>query len=148
MVLTLRRPRGRTTGAPWADHVRTTGAPRAGPPRAHHGRTTGGRATGGPLELAAAQNEYEPMLVVLQPGGRQPYDGVSVAVPGTAIASQASRVGYVSVVNITDCDSLGPGEYPDPLVPDVDSYLGQKRNAFPVSVPAGQHRLLLDALLR
>jgi len=103
-------------------------------------------ATVGPLELVAAQNEYEPMLVVLQPGGRQPYDGVSVAVPGTAIASQASRVGYVSVVNITDCDSLGPGEYPDPLVPDVDSYLGQKRNAFPVSVPAGQNRLLLIEL--
>jgi hypothetical protein len=33
--------------------------------------------------------------------------------------------------------------YPDPLIPDVDSYVGQKRNAFPLSIPAGQNRLLL-----
>lgn len=33
--------------------------------------------------------------------------------------------------------------YPDPLIPDVDSYAGEKRNAFPVSVPTGQNRLLL-----
>src|SRR5262249_15646217 len=29
------------------------------------------------------------------------------------------------------------GEWPDPLVPDVDGYVGETRNAFPFDVPAG-----------
>ena len=99
-------------------------------------------AGGSPLELVAARNEYEPLLVVLQ-SSSMPVDGVAVTVPGTTVEFRAFRVGYIDVVNITDCDSLGPGSFPDPLIPDVDSYVGQKRNAFPVTVPAGQNRLLL-----
>jgi hypothetical protein len=54
------------------------------------------------------------------------------------------RLGYVSVVNITDCESInGPDEYPDPLIPDVDSFVQEKRNAFPLSVPAGENRQVL-----
>ena len=93
------------------------------------------------LELVAARNEYEPLLVVLK--GPATYTAVSAVVPSTAIQYRANRVGYVSVVNISDCDSLGPGSFPDPLIPDVDSYVGQTRNAFPVSVPEGENRLLL-----
>jgi sucrose-6-phosphate hydrolase SacC (GH32 family) len=92
-------------------------------------------------ELVAARNEYEPLLVVLK--GPATYTAVSAAVPSTAIQYRAACVGYVSVVNISDCDSLGPGSYPDPLIPEIDSYVGQTRNAFPISVPQGENRLLL-----
>jgi hypothetical protein len=35
-----------------------------------------------------------------------------------------------------------PGQYPDALVPAVDEYVNETRNALPVSVPAGQTRVL------
>ena len=60
-----------------------------------------------------------------------------------SVQSRTYRVGYVDVVNISDCDSRGPGQYPDPLIPDVDSYFGQTRNALPVTVPTGENRQLL-----
>ena len=46
-------------------------------------------------------------------------------------------------VNITDCESLGPGELPDALIPDVDSFVHEKRNAFPLIVPPGENRQVL-----
>jgi hypothetical protein len=99
-------------------------------------------ASPSPLELVAARNEYEPLLVVLQ-SSPVAVDSATATVPGTIVEFRAARVGYVAVVNVTDCDSSGPGLYPDPLIPDVDSFVSQKRNAFPVTVPAGQNRLLL-----
>jgi hypothetical protein len=97
-----------------------------------------------PLQLAAAKNEYEPMLVVLE--GAQTVSGVqcSLVVGKKALPTTVYRVGYISVVNITDCASTdGPGEYPDPLIPDVDNFVHEKRNAFPISVPAKESRQVL-----
>ena len=37
----------------------------------------------------------------------------------------------------------GAGLWPDPLVPEVDPWAGEKRNAFPLPVPAGETRALL-----
>jgi hypothetical protein len=95
------------------------------------------------LHLTAARNEYEPLLVVLS--GAQTVDAVACTVlaGGEALPTAVYRVGYVSVVNITDCQSLGPGELPDPLIPDVDSFVHEKRNAFPLTVRA---KLSLSAL--
>ena len=93
------------------------------------------------FQVDAARNEYEPILVVLT-GGRS-YTAVNVTVTGVSVQYRTYRVGYVDVVNISDCDSRGPGQYPDPLIPDVDSYFGQTRNALPVTVPIGENRQLL-----
>ena len=97
-----------------------------------------------PLILMAARNEYEPLLVVLT--GAQTVSGVqcTLVAGGRALPTAIYRVGYVSVVNITDCESInGPDEYPDPLIPDIDSFVQEKRNAFPLSVPAGENRQVL-----
>ena len=97
-----------------------------------------------PLQLAAARNEYEPLLVVFK--GAQTITGVqcTLMIGGKALPTAVYRVGYVSVVNITDCESLdGPGDYPDPLIPDVDSFVHEKRNAFPLTVPSGESRQVL-----
>ena len=53
-----------------------------------------------PLELVAARNEYEPMLVVLQ-SSRVAIDGVTATVPSTTVEFRAARVGYVGVVNVS-----------------------------------------------
>jgi hypothetical protein len=97
-----------------------------------------------PLVLMAARNEYEPLLVVLT--GAQTVSGVqcTLVAGGRALPTAIYRVGYVSVVNITDCESIhGPDEYPDPLIPDIDSFVQEKRNAFPLSVPRGENRQVL-----
>ena len=97
-----------------------------------------------PLALMAAQNEYEPLLVVLT--GAQTVSGVqcTLVAGGRPLPTAIYRLGYVSVVNITDCESInGPDEYPDPLIPDIDAFVQEKRNAFPLSVPAGENRQVL-----
>ena len=100
--------------------------------------------THGTFGVAAARNEYEAFLVVLN----GPLSNVSIEgleLPPTAkgmIESRVYRVAYVSVVNVSDCDSPGPGLYPDALIPAVDEYVNETRNALPVSVPARQTRAL------
>lgn len=109
---------------------------------AHHAVPPG--TDGAPLQLMAARNEYEPFLVVLS--GLQTVSAVTckLEAAGRLLPTMVYRVGYISVVNITDCQSLaGPGDYPDPLIPDVDSFAHEKRNAFPLTVPAGENRQVL-----
>ena len=97
----------------------------------------------GVFGVAAAQNEYEPFLVVLN----GPLTNVSIhdlRLPAavSAIEHRVYRVEYVNVVNVSDCDSPGPGRYPDALIPAVDEYVNETRNALPVTVPANQSRVL------
>ena len=48
---------------------------------------------------------------------------------------------YVAVTKPSGCTGqVGP--WPDPLIPAVDVFVSQKRNAFPLSVPAGQNRMV------
>jgi len=88
--------------------------------------------------LTAAKNEYESFLVVLN----GPLQGVRVTPPafpqGTA-RSMAFAARYVNATRASGC--LGrAGLTMDPLLPDVDVFVGEKRNAFPLDVPAGQSR--------
>eukprot|EP01051_Picozoa_sp_SAG22_P000351 SAG22_NODE_8_length_37215_cov_120.960351_19_plen_1710_part_00 len=127
----------------------------------HHsipGGTSSSGGGSGPLELMAARNEYEPLLVIITGGaaGAAALGNVlgqsltvsavkcSLVAAGRPLPAAVYRVGYIEVVNITDCQSLaGPGDYPDPLIPDVDSFVHEKRNAFPLTVPAGENRQVL-----
>ena len=108
----------------------------------------------GVFGVAAAQNEYEPFLVVLN----GPLTNVSIhdlrlppavsaiehrvyrvesapplphlpSPPAIATSNAVCallrpgcRRRYVNVVNVSDCDSPGPGRYPDALIPAVDEY--------------------------
>ena len=70
-------------------------------------------ASSSPLELVAARNEYEPLLVVLQSSAR-PIDGATATVPGTTVEFRAARVGYVGVVNVRKSGPAAPD--PGPLL--------------------------------
>lgn len=94
--------------------------------------------------LDAAQNEFEPFQIVL--GG--PIHGVTASAsdltgPGTIPAANVHlyQVGLYNVLYASNVEGA-PGDWPDPLIPDVDAYFGEKRNAFPFDVAAGQSRAI------
>ena len=62
-------------------------------------------------------------------------------VPGTLPAPRLYRVGYLEVKTPSSVEGHA-GPWPDPLIPDVDAYAGEKRNAFPFDVPAGESRAI------
>jgi hypothetical protein len=108
------------------------------------------------VSLLAAKNEFESFQIVLKAGAAN-VDGVSAKVsakltgPGGATIPDANVVLYVERyydVGTASNDEGAAGPWPDPLVPDVDTYLGEKRNAFPLSVPAGKTRVIwVDVLV-
>jgi hypothetical protein len=92
--------------------------------------------------LAAAQNEFESFHVVVTGQAR----GVSMALDklddgnGHVISGRDVVLYREALINVTQ-PSGGDGavgQWPDALVPDVDPVVGEKRNAFPFDVAAGQ----------
>ncbi|HVY49114.1 MAG TPA: glycoside hydrolase domain-containing protein, partial [Minicystis sp.] len=106
--------------------------------------------------LEAARNEFEAFQIVFTaPSGAA--SGVSAKVAGalsgpggTSIPKRAVtlyRAAYYDVGAASN-DEGAPGLWPDPLVPDVDTYVGETRNAFPFDVPAGASRVVwVDVLV-
>lgn len=92
-----------------------------------------------PYHVFMAQDEYESFQVVVY----GPVDDVlSLELDALhALEFRVSRVGYLNIVNESDCYG-STGYHPDPLIPDVDDFFREKRNAFPFSVPAGENRVL------
>ena len=95
----------------------------------------------GPFVLSAARNEYEQLQLVV--AGPTVVEGVRVSVPDAKLRWSVYRVGYINVTKLTDCYSFVPGgrapfATPEHLIPDADSIDGQRRSAFPLTVPAGQ----------
>jgi hypothetical protein len=104
--------------------------------------------------LFAAQNEFESFQVVVA-GGGTPITGLDVSLaqpltgPGPAIpASNVTiyREGYYDVVTPSDNEGA-VGRWPDALIPKVDPWYGEARNAFPIDVPAGENRVAWIDLL-
>ncbi|GEJ59342.1 DUF4091 domain-containing protein [Anaeromyxobacter diazotrophicus] len=90
--------------------------------------------------LAAAKNEFEAFQVVVT----GPASGVSVSAtelkgPGTVPAPKLFREAIIGVQHPSSADGA-TGGFPDALIPDVDDVVGEKRNAFPFDVPAGESR--------
>jgi glycosyl hydrolase family 123 len=90
--------------------------------------------------IAAAKNEFEAFQVVVT----GPASGVSVTAdalrgPGTLPAPKLFREAIIGLANPSAADGA-TGAFPDALVPDVDDVVGEKRNAFPFDVPAGESR--------
>jgi Domain of unknown function (DUF4091) len=116
--------------APAAVKVR----PQAQPPQ-------GANAT---AAIAAAKNEFESFHVVVT----GPATGVSMSLEGLGDGKGHSisgrdvtlyREALINVPQPTGGDGAA-GIWPDALVPDVDPIVGEKRNAFPFDVPAGESR--------
>ena len=92
-----------------------------------------------PVELFAARNEFEPFQLVLRAEER-PLRGVDAEVTdlaaergGAAIPSRHATVYLARPLRLARPSSIegAAGEWPDPLVPRVDRYAGERRNAFP-----------------
>jgi hypothetical protein len=107
-------------------------------------------------KLFAAKNEFESFqLVMTSSGGSSAGVAVSLSKPltgpGGAMIPPENVVLYVEryhQVGTASNKEGGTGRWPDPLVPDVDTYFGEKRNAFPLVVPQGESRLVwVDVLV-
>ncbi|HEX9602173.1 MAG TPA: glycoside hydrolase domain-containing protein [Myxococcales bacterium] len=97
--------------------------------------------------IAAARNEFESFQVVVT----GPATGVSMSLEGLGDGKGHSisgrnvtlyREALINVPQQTGGDGAA-GVWPDALVPDVDPIVGEKRNAFPFDVPAGESRAVL-----
>jgi glycosyl hydrolase family 123 len=101
--------------------------------------------------LEAARGEWEPFQLVVSASGG-PLRGVAVEASqlrgpdGAPIpAPRLARVEYVDVKVPSSVEGRR-GLWPDPLVPDVDGYVGEKRRAFPFDVPDGEVRAVWVSL--
>ncbi|HEY0838687.1 MAG TPA: glycoside hydrolase domain-containing protein, partial [Vulgatibacter sp.] len=98
-------------------------------------------------KIAAASNEMEGFQAVVS-GGSSGVSRVSARIsdlkgPKTIPASNVVlyREGYMQIRQLSDDNGMR-GQVPDALVPDVDPFVGEKRNAFPFDVPAGELRTI------
>ena len=105
--------------------------------------------------IMAARNEFEAFQIVLQAGASDvtnveaklttPLAGPGGTLPSANVVLYAER--YYSVGTQSN-DEGAPGLWPDPLVPDVDPFFGEKRNAFPLTVVANTTRVVwVDVLV-
>jgi hypothetical protein len=99
------------------------------------------------VAIAAARNEFEGFQVVVT--GAASAVSMSMAAglsdgSGHTISGNDVVLYRAALINITT-QSGGDGAtgwWPDALIPDVDPLVGEKRNAFPFDVPAGENRVV------
>ncbi len=108
-------------------------------------RPSAGARPASPAVLAAAKNEFEAFQIAVTADGGA-VSGVSVAAtvlsgPQTLQAPRLVREELIALGNASAPDGF-TGDVPDALVPDVDDVVGEKRNAFPFNVSAGQTRVV------
>jgi hypothetical protein len=105
--------------------------------------------------IKAAKNEFEAFQIVLSSAtavtGVSAKLSASLTGPGGAKIPDANVTLYAERyydVGTPSNDEGAAGNWPDPLVPDVDVYFSEKRNAFPLDVPAGKTRVIwVDVLV-
>lgn len=105
--------------------------------------------------ISAARNEFESFQVVISAGSDRltgvrislasPLTGSGGTIPGENVVIY--REAYLDLKTPSDLEG-GTGRWPDALVPSVDTFYGEQRNAFPVDVPAGENRVAwIDVLV-
>jgi glycosyl hydrolase family 123 len=94
-----------------------------------------------PPALSAAKNEFEAFqLAVVGPATNVSVTATALTGAGQPIpAPRLFREALITVRQPSGPDGV-TGTFPDALVPDQDDVVGEKRNAFPFSVPAGETR--------
>jgi hypothetical protein len=99
-------------------------------------------------DLWAAKNEFESLQVHVRASSTNMQVSVSVsdlvdARSGTHIAASdhvfVFREAYLNITTRSDANGT-LGQTPDPLIPTVDPYVHETRNAFPVTIPTGETR--------
>jgi glycosyl hydrolase family 123 len=88
--------------------------------------------------MSAAKNEFEAFqIAVVGPATNVSATATALTGPGNIAAPRLYREMLVDLQYASSADGE-TGSFPDALVPDVDEVVGEKRNAFPFDVPAGQ----------
>ena len=105
--------------------------------------------------IKAARNEFESFQIVFSSSAK--VTGVSVKLSAPLTGPKGAKIPAKNVVlyreeyyhvNVASNSEGASGLWPDPLIPDVDTYVGQKRKAFPFTVPAGSTRAVwVDVLV-
>ena len=98
-------------------------------------------------QISAARNEFEPFQIVLR-ADSQGLTNVDVEVSdlkgprGAAISRKYIGVYLEHYIDLEFPSSIEgrAGEWPDALIPRVDAYFGEKRNAFPFALPDGRNQ--------
>jgi hypothetical protein len=99
-------------------------------------------------KMRAAKNETESFQVHVAATAAPVQLSVTVgdlvdSKSGTTISATSAitvfREAYLDITTLSDLNGT-KGMTPDPLIPAVDPYLHEARNAFPVAVPAGETR--------
>ena len=94
------------------------------------------------VAIAAAKNEFESFQVVVTgPASNVSASFSELKGPGTITGVKLYREALLDIGTPSSLDGA-TGPIPDPLVPDVDEVVGEKRNAFPFDVPAGASRAI------
>ena len=121
--------------------------------RLRRGRLGGERDREDPARRPAAPDDGgahrgRPQRVRGLPGGRD-RPGARRCPPGRRALEGPGRLDDVKLyrVDLIDCrrrprSTARTGRWPDALVPDVDDVVGEKRNAFPFDVAAGESRAI------
>jgi hypothetical protein len=97
--------------------------------------------------ISAARNEFEPFQVVLR-AESQDLTGLDVAVSdfersdGAILSRNNVSIYFERYLDLKLPSSIEgrPGEWPDPLIPRVDNYAHEKRNAFPFKLESGRNQ--------
>ena len=104
-------------------------------------------AAQGSISLSCAQNEFCAFQVEVSAGtAAVTVNDISLgdlAGPGSATLSGASALVYrEGFLNITTPSNTAgaTGEWPDPLIPKIDDFYQETRNAFPFTVPANSNQ--------
>jgi hypothetical protein len=105
--------------------------------------------------ISAARNEFESFQVAIS-AGNAPLRGVNVSLASPLTGSRGSiparnvtihREAYLDIDTPSDLEG-SRGRWPDALIPKVDPFYGERRDAFPVNVPAGENRVAwIDVLV-
>ncbi|HWZ32810.1 MAG TPA: glycoside hydrolase domain-containing protein [Bryobacteraceae bacterium] len=98
-------------------------------------------------EISAARNEFESFQIHVRATTKPIQLNVTVSdfvnARGGSIPADAnvlvSREAYLNVTMVSDLNGTA-GLIPDPLIPARDPYFREKRNAFPVTIPANETR--------
>jgi len=99
------------------------------------------------VKISAARNEFESFQIVLR-AASQDIDAVDVDVTDLrgksgVIATKTNITVYLeNYLNLKMPSAIdgGSGEWPDPLVPRIDRYAHEKRNAFPFQLTKGRNQ--------
>jgi hypothetical protein len=94
-------------------------------------------------QISAARNEFEPFQIVVT-GAATSVRATATDLVGPGGTVPHPRLYREAIINLQNPSAPdgATGPFPDALVPDVDEFVHESRNAFPFWVPSGESRMI------